>query len=322
MGSGIARTLAGFFGGFTLLNLTVRWRYPDFDPNLWWIDLRALPGWLSMGLLALWSGLMLSAAFRPSMGRVRARLTEVTMLVVILATLFNSLEVLRLIASGSLRSALPVPISLLVSGLLIFMFVVLRRPAGSASRPAMGATALACFLGMPLIQMVGFGTTDYGRPADVAVVFGARAYADGTASQSLSDRTLTACELYRDGLVKTLIFSGGPGDGPVHETESMRRLAAQNGVDEKDILYDLEGLSTEETVRNTIPMFDERKLGRVIAVSHFYHLPRIKLAYQRFGREVYTVPARETRRLVWLPWFLLREVGGIWTYYGRAVLGD
>ena len=53
----------------------------------------------------------------------------------------------------------------------------------------------------------------------------------------------------------------------------------------------------------------------MLAVSHFYHLPRIKLEYQRYGVDVLTVPAHEQRRLRRLPFFIAREVVAIWAYY-------
>src|SRR5437868_14663387 len=85
---------------------------------------------------------------------------------------------------------------------------------------------LICWVGVfPLLQTVCFGKTDYRREADVAVVFGARAYADGRPSDALADRVRTACELYQRGIVKKLLLSGGPGDGLVSETEAMRRMA-------------------------------------------------------------------------------------------------
>jgi len=86
--------------------------------------------------------------------------------------------------------------------------------------------------------MFCFGKTDYRRDADVAVVLGARVYADGHLSDALADRVRTACQLYRSGLVKKLLFSGGPGEGAVHETEGMKRMALQLGVESRDILVD------------------------------------------------------------------------------------
>jgi hypothetical protein len=54
---------------------------------------------------------------------------------------------------------------------------------------------------------------------------------------------------------------------------------------------------------------------RVLAVSHFYHLPRIKLSYQRAGFEVYTVPARQKYLLSQMPYNMAREVAAFWAYY-------
>src|SRR5438552_2413903 len=110
------------------------------------------------------------------------------------------------------------------------------------------AVCAACGLAFPLAQMFCFGKTDYRRPADLAVVLGARVYADGRPSDALADRVRTACQLYREGLVGKLLFSGGPGDGKVHETESMKRLAIQLGVNPRDILLDEAGLNTQATV--------------------------------------------------------------------------
>ncbi|HWQ90126.1 MAG TPA: YdcF family protein, partial [Clostridia bacterium] len=151
----------------------------------------------------------------------------------------------------------------------------------------------------------------------VAVVLGARAYADGRPSDALADRVRTACELYRQGLARTLLFSGGPGDGAVHETEAMKRMAVGLGVKPEDILVDEQGLNTRATVRNTNALLDRLHADRVLVVSHFYHLPRIKLTYQRTQREVYTVPARESYVLRQLPWNMAREIAALWVYYLR-----
>lgn len=178
----------------------------------------------------------------------------------------------------------------------------------------------ALALVFPVAQMVCFGLTDYTRPADVAVVFGARAYASGALSNALEHRVHTACDLYRRGLVRKLVMSGGPGDGPVHETAAMQREAVRLGVPAADILLDPAGVNTRETVRHTIPMFRALGATRVLAVSHFYHLPRVKMTYQAAGVEVATVPAVQQRPLRQMPWLMLREIGGLWIYYLRASL--
>ena len=100
----------------------------------------------------------------------------------------------------------------------------------------------------------------------------ARTYADGTASQALSDRVKTAIELYKQGLVSRLLLSGGPGDGPVSEPQAMRRLAIESGVPNDAIVLDEAGLNTDTTVRNTCAAFDGLNARGVLVVSHAYHL--------------------------------------------------
>jgi vancomycin permeability regulator SanA len=178
---------------------------------------------------------------------------------------------------------------------------------------AVGAFALA----FPLGQMFCFGKTDYARRADAAVVFGARAYADGRCSTALADRVRTGVGLYKRGMVRMLVFSGGPGDGDVTEPQAMRRLAMLLGVPDEAILLDEHGLNTRATVANTTPMLQRMGVRRVLAVSHYYHLPRIKMAYRRADAEVYTVPANEQYVLTQMPYMLAREIAAFWVYYLR-----
>ena len=169
--------------------------------------------------------------------------------------------------------------------------------------------------------MLCFGQTDYRRPADAIVVFGCRVYSDGQPSLALADRVRTGCELFREGLAPQIVFSGGPGDGEIHETTAMRQMALELGVPDSAIVLDPQGLSTWATVTNTSPIFAAASARRVLAVSHFYHLPRVKLTYQRRGWDVFTVPARETRSIQQLPFNMAREVLAFWAYFVRVVVG-
>jgi len=179
-------------------------------------------------------------------------------------------------------------------------------------------TALAWAALFPLIQIYCFGSTDYRRRADTAVVFGARVYANGSLSQAVADRVDTAARLYGQGLVQHIIVSGGPGDGLIHETDAMRRHLVARGVPVEAIDTDRNGWNTAATVRNTAPLLRGQ---RVLAVSEFYHLPRIKLAYAAAGQEVYTVPAEASHWLRrWALGSIVREIPAFWAYYARAIL--
>ena len=230
--------------------------------------------------------------------------------------------------AASSTPASPSPLSALLCAALTWIaWRAAQRPTPlppPCRRLTFAATVAACAVALPLAQMLFFGKTDYRRRADAVVVFGARAYADGRPSQALADRVRTACRLYHDGYAGRLIFSGGPGDGPVDEPEAMRRLAVRLGVPDAAITLDPRGLNTDATVRNTDAVLRRAGARRVLAVSHAYHLPRVKMAYRRAGWDVYhvyTVPAEETRPLTQMPYLVAREVAAVWAYYLRPVAG-
>jgi hypothetical protein len=68
---GFARGLALFAGAFGLLNVLGELRYPGFDANLWWIDLRPMPPGSIRAFLAFASVLLVACAIRPKCGLSR-----------------------------------------------------------------------------------------------------------------------------------------------------------------------------------------------------------------------------------------------------------
>src|SRR5450756_445674 len=93
-----------------------------------------------------------------------------------------------------------------------------------------------------------------------------------------------------------------------------RRMVLDLGVKADDISMDQAGWNTQATVRNSEAVFSRSHASRILVVSHFYHLPRIKLAYQRDGWDVYTVPAKESYLLRQMPYNMAREVAALWVY--------
>lgn len=314
------RGFALFLGTFALFNLGGALALPTFDATIWWIDLSLLPSPLRPAFLLVFGASLIAFAVRPSMGPARRIMSAVLAGAALAIALVNTWEYFSLRAAGSITGS-AVPFSLLIAlplaGVLAAM--LMRRSGGGRAR-AMVVCALGTAVAFPLLQMACFGTTDYRRPADVVVVLGAKAYADGTPSVPLGDRVRTACELYHAGLAPRLLFSGGPGDGRMHETESMRRFAVSLGVPPDAIVLDTRGLSTQATVDATTPMLRSMGARRVMVVSHAYHLPRVKMAYQRAGLDVFTVPARESYTLGAMPYYVAREVAGLWAYYFGPLL--
>jgi uncharacterized SAM-binding protein YcdF (DUF218 family) len=320
--SAVARGLAFFLGAFSLLNVLGDLLSPGFDANHWWIDLRPIHSPAADIFLAAAACFFIAYSIRPILSAERRLLTYAFLAALLFVTIWNAAIFYTLVIRRTIHSGFPVAFSGFVAGAIATVLISIgeqkpRRRKKPARRSTVTSiiTVLVCLVGFPFAQMFCFGRTDYRRRADAIVVFGARVYANGTVSDALADRVRTGCELYRDGLAQRIIFSGGPGDGNVHETQAMHKMAIKLGVPARAIILDDDGLSTQATVRNTCAMFEKLGIRRVLAVSHFYHLPRIKMSYQRQDREVYTVPAKESYTLTAMPYYVGREIAALWVYY-------
>ncbi|MEZ4392474.1 MAG: YdcF family protein [Polyangiales bacterium] len=312
----LGRGMALFSGGFSLLNVLGSALSPGYDANHWWIDLRPLPHLLSLALLGSAGALWVAHGLRAASG-ARRSVTFLATLFLLAVTASNAVTAVTMRLAGRIGGSSWVPFSLAVTlGLSAVLVSLSPDDEVQAPGPARVAAVVAVLaLLAPLAQMFSFGRTDYRRPADLIVVFGARVYADGRPSQPVRDRVATAARLYRDGMAPRLLMSGGPGDGAVHETEAMRDLAARLGVPLRAIVRDPAGVDSQSTVRTATALCRERGWCRVLAVSHGYHLARVKMAFQRAGmHSVYTVPCVNTLGAVQAR-LMAREVAALWYYY-------
>jgi uncharacterized SAM-binding protein YcdF (DUF218 family) len=334
--SAMVRGVALFLGVFSVLNVVGEGFIPGFDANIWWIDLHPLPAWACQAAMLL-AGVLAAYALAPAwFGRRRwlARATAIYLLALIAICVLNSVRFYRLVIEGEIQSSFPLPLSLVIA---CFLILVLSRVVRTAKTPPSGlggatkkgatkkgpASGIAicfvlCAVIFPVAQMFCFGLTDYRRPADAIVVFGAGISPDGTPSPALYDRVRTGCLLYRQGLAPVLIFSGG-NERPTDEPTVMKRLAVEMGVPAAAIVLDPGGLNTDATVNNCRRLLPAMHAARVLAVSHFYHLPRVKMTFARAGIDVCTVPAEQTHILRALPYYMAREVAALWAYYFRPI---
>jgi uncharacterized SAM-binding protein YcdF (DUF218 family) len=303
-----------FLGVFTAANVIGEWVRPGFDMTIWWIDLRGLRSPAASIATVLLAISLISYGFSAYQRLELRILVTIGLGLGFAALVLNTINFYRMLADGRLRGAAPVPVTLIAAiALAAMLWRLWHRRTHTPHRLRRLLAAGGCALLFPLLQIYCFGDTDYRRPADAIVVFGALAHADGTPSAPLAARLRTACELYHNGLAPLLVFSGGPGRGSIHEVEAMRNFAIAHGVPRDAIMLDYHGLSTRETVENTVTMFAGTHIRRVLAVSNFYHLARIKLTCLRSGLDVYTVPADDTYTTPATQ--LAREVAAFWSYY-------
>ncbi len=313
----IGRFVALAIGGFALVNVAGELLRPPFDTLGEWV-LVPLPAAMRGAIEAAAAVALLahgSGALPPRWRRLTAGLLGA----LALAALANAATFWAGLARGAFQTPAVAPCSLLVAGVLAGIAAQIATDTGPTPRwtarraLAAGGVAVAALVALPLLRIATFGVTRYERRADCAVVFGARVYADGTPSLALSDRVDEAIRLYQRGLVGTLVMSGAvDGENGRSEPEAMRARAVAAGVPESAIVLDEGGVDTASTVRNAAALMRARRMRSAIAVTHYYHEPRVKMLFDRAGVRAVTVPARMTRRLVKEPWFVLREVAAFY----------
>lgn len=164
--------------------------------------------------------------------------------------------------------------------------------------------------------IVADGLRDELHPADVAIVLGNTVESDGRLSARLQARLDKAVELYRNGLFKYVIVSGGVGVEGFNEAEVMKEYLVSHGVPEAFIIADDEGLTTSLTARNAAQIMKERRWQSALVISQYFHISRTRLAVETYGvRPVYSAHAEyfELRDVYSIP----REVIGYVAYRMR-----
>ena len=309
------RTLAAF----ALLGLALAAIDPALDANVLWIHGAPLPGLAVTCVVALFG---VSTLLRRHASC--AALSRLSGFALGLLCLVDAAAFVALVRTSAIHSPMLVSSSL-VFGLALISWALLATRAPSASgrcpRPVLRlagmATAVCVLAGAATwLHIRTLGETDYRRPADAAVVLGCAVRADGSPSPALRDRTRTACALFHEGLVETLVLSGGQGpDAPISEPACMREIALEAGVPATALVLDEQGINTDATLATAADLVDRHGWSRLLFVSHDYHLARIKLAARRRGLAVFTVPAHETVPWPRKPLVVAREIAAFGWYF-------
>ena len=323
----LARGAALFFGVYSLANALATLRSTNPSADLWWIDTRFLPAGVAAGFALAAAIVLVAYGAAPRMRPWRRYLTVAVCAALVAVALQNVTTFYRLWAAGGFHPGWVFPLALVIAALFALLgWAVwsLKPPRKATLMQSVAAVVAALLLAalFPLAQIAFFGTSDYRAKADVAVVFGAKVNADGTLSTSLHDRMTTAISLHKSGLVKRLYVSGGVGSTGIDEAVAMKAAAVRAGVPASAVLVDHNGVDTDATVANTSEQFERLGIKRVLAVSQFYHLPRVKLAYLAEGVDVRTVPATTSTPIVQTPLYVMREVPAFWVYWFRALVRD
>ena len=133
-----------------------------------------------------------------------------------------------------------------------------------------------------LIAIAGLRTTP--RHADLALVLGNTVTRDNRPMPRLAARLDAARALYAHGGCTTIMVSGGIDrhDGR-NEAAGMKQWLVEHGVPAQVIVEDPYGDNTRASAIHARQWLDAHDAHSVVAVSQYFHLPRIRLALRQEG---------------------------------------
>ena len=156
------------------------------------------------------------------------------------------------------------------------------------------AGLLVAYLVFTFAQVWLSARRDEARSVQAIVVLGAAQY-NGVPSPILRARLDHAFELYRQDLAPVIVVTGGnqPGDEFTEATASANYLL-RRGVPDEDILREVSGRSSWESLAAASGFLKERDIRRVLLVSDPFHSYRIAAIAEELGLESYTSPTRSS----------------------------
>jgi len=152
--------------------------------------------------------------------------------------------------------------------------------------------------------------------ADVALVLGARSR-DSAPLPVFRARIDYALQLYREGKVKKILFTGGPNvPEKISQAEVAKRYAMELGLPEANLLVESVSMRTLENFREAVKILPDPQGTSVLIVSDPLHLKRAMLMAKDLGLKASPAPVPQTLiRSPWSRWkFLVRETFG-YVYY-------
>ncbi len=144
------------------------------------------------------------------------------------------------------------------------------------------------------------------KDIDTIIVLGAKVYDDGRPSLMLKDRLDKTIEVYKElDNVNQIIVSGDSENSDYDETTKMKEYLISNGIPKEDIITDIYGLSTYDSIYRLKNVYD---INKSIIITQKYHLYRSLYIANSLGIEAYGIPssgenyfgqtAREIREII------------------------
>jgi uncharacterized SAM-binding protein YcdF (DUF218 family) len=139
-------------------------------------------------------------------------------------------------------------------------------------------------------SIYSYGNTSSEANADAAIVLGAAVWGNQV-SPVFKERINHAINLYRQGRIRKLIFTGGQGNrNEPTEAAAARNYALQNGVPLSDVLIEQQSHTTYENMVYAKRLADQNGLKKILIVSDPLHMKRAVTMAHDVGLDAYPSP--------------------------------
>lgn len=145
------------------------------------------------------------------------------------------------------------------------------------------------------VTIYKFGNRSSEVNADAAVVLGAAVWGNQV-SPVFRERINHAINLYHQGRIRKLIFTGGQGNrNEPTEAVAARNYALQNGIPLNDVLIEQQSHTTYENMVYAKQLADQHGLKTMLIVSDPLHMKRAITMAHDVGLEAYPSPTPTTK---------------------------
>ena len=126
------------------------------------------------------------------------------------------------------------------------------------------------------------------KDVDTIIVLGAKVHDDGRLSLMLKDRLDKTIEVYNKLNIKKVIVSGDSEHKDYDETTKMKEYLINNRIPEEDIVVDVYGLSTYDSIYRLKNVYN---IDKVVIITQNYHLYRSLYIANSLGIDAYGIPS-------------------------------
>jgi uncharacterized SAM-binding protein YcdF (DUF218 family) len=154
---------------------------------------------------------------------------------------------------------------------------------------------LLVYISLLAKDIYSFSLTSSVAPADAAVVMGATVFRDRP-SPVFRERINHAIDLYQQGLVQYIIFTGGlAGNDELAESEAARNYAIAQGVPAEHIFIETESYNSCLNLVKAKRIMEENDLDQALIVSDPLHMKRAMWLAESIGLEALSSPTPTSR---------------------------